>query len=356
MRKAFQRRRHGLGAAVAPGLAGLQHAHQSQILSACGPHVLLQPRLGAWNHQGAFVEGQDLAEGVVAAHADDADGPLHQALHLRVEGQRLHLVQAVDACHEVSLLFAAHEGAQHDQRGMWDRSVAFVGRQDPVHDGFAIAAAADGDQNVGFGDLFQIDGLRCRGSRPAQIAGVADALGDGGRQVETGQWLTDLRQPVDPDIVVVLAQRRQNVLALPFVRQHLGIVHHVPQAQHAGHPALVHQAECRRDLAAQAQWLLVHDEEVGIENVGRVFDDRGAQGQRVFDGQRQGQGGVFAVAQLDHAGNAYEIDPAAEVEAADNRGSGEDQHTGLAVGFHEGMRDLPAAPQVAQAEGIVTVD
>ncbi|MNC95506.1 hypothetical protein D3C83_126480 [compost metagenome] len=57
-----------------------------------------------------------------------------------------------------------------------------------------------------------------------------------------------------------------------------------------------------------------------------MLDDRFAHAQRFLDIDQQVERGVFAVAQLDDAGNAHEVDAAAEVEAADQRRAGQDQH------------------------------
>src|SRR3546814_10596432 len=51
--------------------------------------VLLHARFGTRHHQRALVEGQHLAEGIVAAHADHADGAVHQTLQVGFEGHRL---------------------------------------------------------------------------------------------------------------------------------------------------------------------------------------------------------------------------------------------------------------------------
>ena len=73
------------------------------------------------------------------------------------------------------------------------------------------------------------------------------------------------------------------------------------------------------DLAPKTQRLLVDDENIGIEYLGGVLDDRGPHRQGFLDVDVKVERRVLAVAELDHAWNTYEIDARAEVEAADNR-------------------------------------
>jgi hypothetical protein len=109
-------------------------------------------------------------------------------------------------------------------------------------------------------------------------------------------------------------------------------------------------------LAAQADRLLVDDEDVRLEHLGGVLDDRAAQLQRLLDVQVQVERGVFAAAQLDHAGHAHEIDARAEIEGADDRRAGQDQHRDVLEFLHQRMRDGAAAAQMAEAHRIVAVD
>src|SRR3546814_17636422 len=79
------------------------------------------------------------------------------------------------------------------------------------------------------------------------------------------------------------------------------------------------------DLAAQPPRLLVDDEHVGIEMLGGVPDDGGAELHRLLDVHVQRQRGVVAVAQLNDAGEPDEVDAGAEVEDADAPRPREDQ-------------------------------
>ncbi|MEZ5668221.1 MAG: hypothetical protein R3F55_12435 [Alphaproteobacteria bacterium] len=113
---------------------------------------------------------------------------------------------------------------------------------------------------------------------------------------------------------------------------------------------MVQHLQRRLDLAAQAQRFLVHQHQVRVVDVGGVPDDRFAHVQRLLGVDQLRQRGVFAVAQLDHAGNADEVHPCAEVEAADDRRARQDQHAHVLVALDQRMRDRPAPPEVAEAE------
>ena len=94
----------------------------------------------------------------------------------------------------------------------------------------------------------------------------------------------------------------------------------------------------------------------GVEDLRRVPDDRGAHRQRLFGRHVQVERRVVADAQFDHARHAHEIDPGAEVEAADDRRAGEDQHREVAAPADQRMRDRAAAAQMAEPEAVMAVD
>jgi hypothetical protein len=146
------------------------------------------------------------------------------------------------------------------------------------------------------------------------------------------------------------------VLALPFLEQELGLVHDVPQAEHEPRALGLEHLQRRDDLAFQAERLLVDDEEVRPEGERRLPDDGGAHLHGLLEVDVEAERLVFAVGQLDHAGNAYEVDAGAEVEAADDGRAGQDQHGHALEPFHDGVGDRPATAQVAEAEAIVAVD
>src|SRR5262249_16200094 len=106
----------------------------------------------------------------------------------------------------------------------------------------------------------------------------------------------------------------------------------------------------------QVARLLVADEHGGGAVRGGRPDDRGAQRERLGDVEVQVERRVLAVAQLDHARDAHEIDARAEVEAADDRRAGEDQDRELLEAVDERVREGAAAAEVAEAERVVAVD
>src|SRR5207249_5714036 len=108
--------------------------------------------------------------------------------------------------------------------------------------------------------------------------------------------------------------------------------------------------------ASQSHGLLVDDEQVRVEDLRRMLDDRRPHRQRLADIEVQIERRVVAVAQLDDAGHAHEVDARAKVEAADDRRAGEDQDGELLVALDQCMRDRAAAAQVAEPEGVVAVD
>ncbi len=102
--------------------------------------------------------------------------------------------------------------------------------------------------------------------------------------------------------------------------------------------------------------LFIYDEDVRLEGQRGVADDTGAERDRLLDIHPQLQGGVLAVLQLDDAGNTHEIYTLAEFEIPDYGRARQDQHADAWVVLHEGVGDRPAAAQMAEAEGVVTVD
>jgi hypothetical protein len=114
-------------------------------------------------------------------------------------------------------------------------------------------------------------------------------------------------------------QRRDGVLARPFAFERARIVHYVAQTEDQRGPAPAQQVKGGTHLAAQAERLLVNDQDVGVEDLGRVANNRGAHRQRLFDIDMQAERDILAVAQLDNARYAHEIDARAEIEAADDR-------------------------------------
>ena len=109
-------------------------------------------------------------------------------------------------------------------------------------------------------------------------------------------------------------------------------------------------------LALQSERFLVDEEEVRPEALGRLLDDRGADRHRLVEIDVQAERLVFAVGELDDAGNADEIDARQEIEAADDRRAGKDQDRNAFVSIDDRVRDRAAAAQMAEAEAVVAVD
>ena len=123
---------------------------------------------------------------------------------------------------------AGDEGPEHQEGRRRDRRVRLVGRQHPVDQLVAVAAAAGGDQHEGaLGELRIAHQVRLRRHVAAEIAGIDDAPLDMVRQVEPRERLVDLLEPVDPDVVVEVDQGIDGALALPLRPEHVRVVHDV---------------------------------------------------------------------------------------------------------------------------------
>ncbi|MNT28004.1 hypothetical protein D3C72_1636590 [compost metagenome] len=96
-------------------------------------------------------------------------------------------------------------------------------------------------------------------------------------------------------------------------------IHHLAQAQNERRAMGLEVGQRLLDLAPQPHRLLVDDEDVRLEGLCRVPDDRLAHLQRLVQLDMAIEGGVVAVVQLDDARNLHEIDACAIVEGAGNR-------------------------------------
>ena len=125
----------------------------------------------------------------------------------------------------------------------------------------------------------------------------------------------------------------------------------------SGVPRSFSMLERRHDLAAQAERLLVDDEEVGPVDVGGVADDPGAHLERMLDADPEvGRVVLAGVDLLDHARDAHEVDARAELVGADHRRARDDQHRDRLVGLDDGVGDGAAAAHMAETERVVAVD
>src|SRR5882672_11172036 len=353
-RQRAQGRRHDrrvVGAVVG------EHRHQAELGGALGADMLLEARLGARHDERALVEREHLAEGVVAAHRYHCGRAREQVLELAVEGDRVDALQPRGALHELALPIGLHERPQDEQHRVRQQRVVLVGAQHPLDQSVAVAAAAGGDEQERLvRDLRQACRRAMARYLAVQIPRVRHLLLHLRRQRHAFQRIADLRQAVDPDVVVQVAQRRQHVLALPFGLERGRLVHHVAQPEHQARALTLQHLQRVEHLAAQPDRLLVDDEQVRREDLGGVLDDRGAQQQRFGDVEVQVERRVLPVAQLDHAGDAHEVDARAEIEAADDRRAGQDQDRELLEAVDQRVRQGTAAPQVAEAKGVMAVD
>ena len=354
LRQVTQGGRHGLGHAAT---IGVEHFDQTDVAGGAGADELLEARPGTRHDDRPFVERQDLAERVVAAHGDDAGRLLHQGAEVVGEGERADVRELRGALLEGLARSGRHERAEHDDRAIGNVRIGLIGSQHPVDQFFAVAAAAGRDQDEGTIDLLHlVRHVAVQRQFAPQIAGVDHLVPNRRWHVDAGQRLVDLRQAVHPDLVVEVAQRRYDVLALPLLRELGGIVHHVAQAEHQRRAALLEKPQRRADLAAQAERLLVDDEEIRPVDVGGVADDAGAHLERMLDVHAQVRRIVLAGFDLHHAGNTDEIDARTEFVGADDRRAGQDQHRNRLVGFDDGIGDGAAATHMAEAERIVAVE
>ena len=176
-----------------------------------------------------------------------------------------------------------------------------------------------------------------------------------GRHVEPGQRVVEFRRAVDPDHVVELADLAHDVVALPFGIEQIRRVHDFAQPEDQRRAARLEIGQRLLDLAAQAHRLLVDDEDVGLEGLGRVPDDRLPHLQRLMQVDMALHRRVFAVAQLDDARDLHEVDTRPVVERAGDRRAGDDQHVEAAEILDQRMRDRPAAAQMSEPERVVAV-
>ncbi len=128
------------------------------------------------------------------------------------------------------------------------------------------------------------------------------------------------------------------------------------KAKHQGRPLRLQHLQRRHDLAFQAKRLLVHQEQVGPEAQRRLSDDGGAHFHRLVERDVEAERLIFAVGELDHARDPDEVDPRAEIEAADDGRAGQDQDRHALEPVDERMRNGAATTQVAEAKAVVAVD
>ena len=94
-----------------------QHLNQPEFLATRCPNELLEPRPRARHDQGAFVEGQNLAKGIVATHGDNGCGIGNERFGMAVEGNRVDVGQSCNACVERGLQFGIEKRSEDEKPG-----------------------------------------------------------------------------------------------------------------------------------------------------------------------------------------------------------------------------------------------
>ena len=334
-----------------------QHGDEAKFGGALGADELFEPRRGARHDQRRLIEGQDLAKGVIAAHRDDTGSARHERFEPGIEGNGVDVRQPRGSGRKSRPLLGQHERAEDNQRRKRQFAIVLIGRQHQIDEHIAVAATARGDQQkLILDELLQVRRHRQIGRGALQIAGIDHTPANAGRHREPGERVADLRQAINPDLVVVFGQRRDRILALPFALERFGIVHHVAQPKDHRRPPALHQLQCVAHLAAQPQGLLVDDQQVGVENIGGMADDRRAHRQRLLDVDMEAERDVLAVAQLDDAGYAHKINTGTKIEAADDRRPRQDQDGQRGIRLDQRMGNRAAAAQMTEAKTVVAVN
>ena len=145
-----------------------QHRGQPQLGGALGADELFEARRRARHDQRRLVEGQDLAERVVAAHGDDAASARHQMFEPRLEGQRVDIGEPLGPGGKRRLALGQHKRPEHDERRRQPGALLLIGRQDPVDEPVAVAATARRDKQE-FA-VHQAGVFRGRGGRYRHLA------------------------------------------------------------------------------------------------------------------------------------------------------------------------------------------
>src|SRR5271156_5685712 len=162
-------------ARIAPLVLG-QHRQHAELGGALGPDELLQAWRGPRYDRRALAEGQDRANGVVAAHRDAASRTRHQTFEPGVEGDRPYIVELSRSAGENRSLFRQHERTENEQGRVRNSPVVLVGRQHQIDQSLAVPAAARGDQQEIVDDARNLRGeLQLAGGAP-QIPGIDHSL------------------------------------------------------------------------------------------------------------------------------------------------------------------------------------
>ena len=274
-----------------------------------------------------------------------------------LEGDGPHPIKAIDTVLERGLDLGLHEWSEHDQSLLFGSLGAFVGRQGPVDQHITIAPATGGDEHKGLIDGFRQLCFRAqRWHRALEISGVDDLATHRVRHVDLDERIMNLRQAIDPDLVVEIAQGRDGVLALPLRLEELRVIHDVSQTENDPGAAILEHVDRFANLAPQSEGFLVDEEDVGIKDVGGMPHDGRAQRHGLLDTEHWIERRVLSVAQLDDTRNAHEVHPRTKIETANDGKARKYEDREVVDGPHHGMGDGSTAAQMPQSETVMAVD
>ena len=249
-----------------------------------------------------------------------------------------------------------HEGSVDDQRMGAEGGVGLVGAQHPIHQCLAIAATASGHEDVRLiGDLGACLGWPVRRS-PAQIAGIAHTIQQRLWQAQSFKRFADLRDPVDPDLVIEAFDGFGGILAGPFDGERLDIVQNIANAQNQPRTARFQRFERPCQFVAETPGLLVHDGNVRGEGTGGCFDNAAAQADHFVDRHREVLRRIAAIGQFHHTRKAHMVDAFSKVEAPGNGGSRNNQRRETGIRFGKCRCNGPGSTQVPQPERVMAVE
>ena len=351
----------GLRERLGREFGGVERLREPQPRGGPGPEELLGARRHARHDQAPLLERQDLAERVVAAEAHHARCLLDEVLEVLVKLERGDAREPRRAPLERGALPSRQERPVHDERRPREPAVEpLVGAERGVDEQGAVPAASGRHQEEGalLDRGLDVGGQAHLGVRLArEIAREGRLGGDVGGEPVRLDRIVDLRQPVDPDLVVEALESRDHALAPPLLGERRRVVHDVAEAEDEPRSSLAAQQRQRAPhLAEQPERLLVDQEEIGPEDPRRVLDDGGPEREGLLDMEVEIQARVLAVPALDDPGHADEVDAGAEAEAPQDRRAAQDEHVELLVMRDQRVGDRPAATEMPQPERIVAVD
>ena len=129
------------------GVIAVEHLCQSEFGGSGRSDELFGTGLRAGYEERGFVERQNLAKRVVAAHADQSTCFSDDRLKLVVETDDCDIREKRGPPLDPLALFMLHEGARYEDKGIDEISVMLTCGKHHRHDVGAIAAATGSDNN-----------------------------------------------------------------------------------------------------------------------------------------------------------------------------------------------------------------